>query len=69
MNRFSINVNDISIIIPVKDNQRGINILLESFFFTQVKDSYPKEFIIVDNNSKRPIFVKKKYLNKGEYFY
>lgn len=65
MNRFSINVNDISIIIPVKDNQSGINILLESFFFTQVKDSYPKEFIIVDNNSKRPIFVKKKYLNKG----
>jgi len=42
--------DEISIVIPVKDNQRGIETFLESFFQTQDPDSLPKEIIIVDSS-------------------
>ncbi len=42
--------DEISIVIPVKDNQRGIETFLESFFQTQDSDSFPKEIIIVDSS-------------------
>lgn len=42
--------DEISIVIPVKDNQRGIETFLESFFQTQDSDSFPREIIIVDNS-------------------
>lgn len=46
---------DITIIIPVKDNQKGIDFFLTEFFFTHSVDNYPKEIIIVDNNSSPKI--------------
>lgn len=49
---------DLSIIIPVKDNQSGINLFLEhlpkAFPNAVLK---PKEIIIVDNNSNSPISI------------
>jgi glycosyltransferase involved in cell wall biosynthesis len=42
--------DEISIVIPVKDNQRGIETFLESFFQTQDSQSFPKEIIIVDSS-------------------
>lgn len=46
---------DITIIIPVKDNQIGIDLFLTTFFETQKQESFPKEIIIVDNNSNPAI--------------
>ncbi len=46
---------DITIIIPVKDNQFGIDLFLNTFFKTHSENSYPKEIIIVDNNSNPSI--------------
>jgi glycosyltransferase involved in cell wall biosynthesis len=51
----AINISEISIVIPVKDNQEGIDNFLTSFFVTQQIVGYPKEIIIVDNLSEVPI--------------
>lgn len=42
---------EITIVIPVKDNQEGINLFLRTFFETHQTANFPKEIIIVDNNS------------------
>lgn len=56
--------NEVSIVIPVKDNQIGIENYLKKFFETQAEEDYPKEIIIVDNNSNPEISISKKYLNR-----
>lgn len=48
---------EISIIIPVKDNQSGIDKFLESFFKTHTPADYPCEIILVDNNSSVPVLI------------
>ena len=58
-----ITISEISIIIPVKDNQLGIDLFLNSFFNNQEQNNYPKEIIIVDNNSNPPIKINKKHSN------
>ena len=50
---------DITIVIPVKDNQNGIDFFLTEFFTTHSADSFPKEIIIVDNNSAPKIEIDK----------
>ena len=60
-----IRTNEISVIIPVKDNQKGIENYLNKFFETHEQDNYPKEIIVVDNNSQPAISIDKKYLNNG----
>lgn len=50
---------DITIIIPVKDNQNGIDLFLTEFFSTHSTDSFPREIIIVDNNSDPRIELKR----------
>jgi len=47
----AIHPNDISLIIPVKDNQKGINDFFNAFFETHTPEEYPLELIVVDNNS------------------
>ena len=42
---------EISIIIPVKNNQIGINNFLTEFIKNSKSHSHPKEIIIIDNNS------------------
>lgn len=46
---------NITIVIPIKNNQKGIDIFLKTFFETHTKDTFPKEIIIVDNNSNPAI--------------
>lgn len=49
----------ITIVIPVKDNQDGIDLFLTEFFRTHTVDIFPKEIIIVDNNSNPTIELKR----------
>ncbi len=60
-----IKCEDISIVIPVKDQQKGIDHFLQSFFETNTEATYPVEIIIVDNNSTPPIAIHDKFLNKS----
>tara|TARA_B100000963_G_C22498940_1_gene612812 strand:- start:4 stop:933 length:930 start_codon:yes stop_codon:yes gene_type:complete len=60
-----ITKNEISIVIPVKDNQKGIDKYLTKFFETHSKIDFPKEIIIVDNNSCPALELKSEYLNFG----
>ena len=56
------NTKDITIVIPVKNNQNGIDLFLSEFFKCHTIDSFPKEIIIVDNNSYPAIALKKKII-------
>lgn len=49
----------ITIIIPVKDNQNGIDLFLTEFFKTHSVDNFPREIIIVDNNSSPKLELKR----------
>lgn len=51
----NINANEISIVIPVKNNQPGISRFLQVFEEVTPKEYYPLEIIIVDNNSDSEI--------------
>lgn len=46
-----LSAKEISIVIPVKDNLKGINRFLYNFFLLTDKEFLPLEIIIVDNNS------------------
>lgn len=50
-----ISAADISIVIPVKNNQAGINRFLDSLLTNVSPEFYPLEVVIVDNNSAIPI--------------
>ncbi len=56
-----ITAKDISIVIPVKDNQNGITNFFNIFETILTQDTNIKEVIIVDNLSKSPIKIYKKY--------
>lgn len=60
-----IKTNEVSIIIPVKDNQKGIDNYLQKFFETHSKERFPKEIIVVDNRSNPAISIPDEYLTKG----
>lgn len=59
-----IRQNEISIIIPVKEQQVEISNFLDSFFLTHGKNDFPLEILIVDNNSTPPIVVPEQFLHK-----
>ena len=46
---------EVTIIIPVKDNQNGIDLFLTEFFTTHTADNFLREIFIVDNNSSPKI--------------
>jgi len=60
-----IKLKEISIIIPVKDNQNGIDDFLSSFFKTHKKEEYPKEIIIVDNLSIQAVQIRPEFQKRG----
>lgn len=60
-----IKTTNISVVIPVKDNQQGINKYLEQFFKTHSPSHFPKEIIIVDNNSSPSIVVSPYFKDQG----
>ncbi|MBX2905769.1 MAG: glycosyltransferase [Taibaiella sp.] len=53
---------EISIVIPVRDNQRGVDNYLDEFFKTHPAEYFPKEIIVVDNNSSPAITLKDRHL-------
>ncbi len=57
--------NEISIVIPVKDNQHGIDKYLDYFLASHKPDNFPGEIIIVDNNSKIPTKICDRHLVSG----
>lgn len=59
----TITYNSISIVIPVKDNQKGIDRFLNCFFELNSENTYPKEIIIIDNNSSIPIYINESLKN------
>lgn len=56
-----IQADDISIVIPVKNNQAGINHFLQRFFSVTPETCLPKEIIIVDNLSEPKLDVSPSY--------
>ncbi len=50
--------SEITIVIPVKNNQKGIEFFLTEFLKTHKSENYPSEIIIVDNNSKPGLKIK-----------
>lgn len=50
---------EISVVIPVRDNQSGINLFFRHFFQTHLPEMYPLEIIIIDN-SNSPIHLPRK---------
>lgn len=61
----AIQTKEISIIIPVKNNQLGIDRFFKLFFTTQKKEFFPSEIIIIDNNSSEPVMISKDFLGRG----
>jgi glycosyltransferase involved in cell wall biosynthesis len=49
---------EITIVIPVKNNQKGIDLFLTVFFETHSVEHFPSEIIIVDNNSNPSIQIR-----------
>ena len=60
-----IKTDEISIVIPVKDNQKGIDTYLQKFFETHNQDRLPREIVIVDNNSTPSITIRDEFQKKG----
>ena len=60
-----ISTMEISIVIPVKDNQQGVDNYLDEFFITHPAEHFPKEIVIVDNNSSPSILLKDRHLLPG----
>lgn len=61
----SISCADITIVIPVKNNQNGIMLFLSEFLNTHPPSLYPREIIIVDNASHPPIAIPETIADKG----
>ena len=61
----SIRCADVSIVIPVKNNQKGITLFLSEFLKTHSPPLYPQEIIIVDNASQPPITIPKAIADGG----
>lgn len=56
---------EISVVIPVKNNQKGIDNFLDTFFKTHSGNDFPKEIIIVCNNSNPKTKIKPEFLRTG----
>ncbi len=48
------NQRDVSVVMPVKDNQEGVDLFLDEM----VHLHFPGEVIIVDNNSAKPVMIR-----------
>lgn len=57
--------DQISIVIPVRNNQRGVNDYLGSFFASHHPAGFPKEIIFIDNNSVPHLTIDAKYKQHG----
>jgi glycosyltransferase involved in cell wall biosynthesis len=58
-------IQDISIVIPVKNNEQGLDRFLTEFFSLHTRTEFPKEIIVIDNNSSVPLVIREEHLSKG----
>lgn len=56
---------DVSLIMPVKDHQSGVDRFLSALFATHTPSSLPREIIIVDNRSTVPVHVPPPFRDHG----
>jgi glycosyltransferase involved in cell wall biosynthesis len=56
-----LEAQDVSLIVPVKNNQQGLDALLESITQLQDPSCVPAEILIVDNGSHHPIQIASRY--------
>lgn len=57
--------SEVSVVIPVRDNQAGVDHFLTALFETHDPTKLPREVIIVDNASTVPIRVEKRFEQRG----
>lgn len=56
---------DVSLIVPVKNNQPGVNRFLSALFATHPPYALPREIIIVDNGSTIPTYISPSFQRQG----
>lgn len=56
-----IEASEISVIVPVKDNQAGVDRLLRLLQTETPTEYYPRQVIVVDNNSKKRLRLESSY--------
>jgi glycosyltransferase involved in cell wall biosynthesis len=56
-----ISADTISIVVPVKNNQKGVTRFLETLGHNMTAQDYPCEVIVVDNNSDTPLALTQSY--------
>lgn len=52
---------DVSVIVPVKNNQIGVERFLSVLFQTHGRDTFPREIILVDNDSSPPLHIPERF--------
>jgi len=57
--------SDVSVVIPVRDNQAGVDHFLTTLFETHDSTTLPREIIIVDNASTIPLLVPQRFKHRG----
>ena len=60
-----LSCSDVSVVIPVRDNQAGIDRFLTALFETHDLTTLPHEVIIVDNASAVPIHIAERFEHRG----
>ena len=48
-------LSDLTVVVPVKNNQRGVSRLLDACLKTFPLEGYPAEIVVVDNLSHQPV--------------
>jgi len=61
----TLSCSDVSVVIPVRDNQAGIHRFLTALFETHDLTTLPHEVIIVDNASAVPIHIAERFDHRG----
>jgi len=62
-----ISSDKISVVVPVKNNQRGVDLFLKALADSYGFEDRPSEVIIVDNNSVVPLVISDEILDLGLY--
>ena len=58
-------LHNVSVVIPVKNNQRGVDRFLTALLQTHTPDQFPREIILVDNHSSLPLQIAPHYAERG----
>jgi glycosyltransferase involved in cell wall biosynthesis len=56
--------SDVSVIVPVKDNQAGLERFLSALFETHTPESFPCEVLVVDNASRPPLHIPEPFTSR-----